>query len=212
MTKQVARFVIAGLACLVAAVSASGAEAADAGTTPRSGPERFALWEGDRVPTAAQTPLLEDVRFSVVKPREPEKDGYDWLHGAAIIRHKGGLYTCWGNNPGKENTVTEINRGRRSTDDAKTWGPVEMIGPGVEENGVRTKAHSHGVFLSHKGTLWAFLARFGKGGVLGSKRSWFKGLCMEAFTLNEKTNRWESKGVTVHGFSGLSGASQDELP
>ena len=155
--------------------------------------ERYPLWEGGDVPTAAETPLLENVRFTVVKNREPDQDGYDWLHGAAIIRHKDTWFVCWGNNRGRENTVTEVNRGRRSTDDCLTWSEVEMIGPGVGPPDARTEAHSHGVFLSREGVLWAFLARFGQG------EGRFAGLSMEAFTLDEKADRWESRGIVAKG-------------
>jgi len=155
--------------------------------------ERFPLWEGD-VPTEDQVPLLGGIRFSVVKKREPQVDGCDWLHGAALIRHKGTLFTCWGANKGKENTVTEVNLGRRSADDGRTWGPLETIGPGIRDAERQpVEAHSHGVFLEHGGKLWVFLARFG----IGEGR--FAGLGMEAFSLDEATNAWESRGVVAKG-------------
>ncbi len=156
-------------------------------------PQRFELWSGGPLPKASEIPLLKGVRFSVIKQREPEKDGYDWLHGVSIVRHKGTLFTCWGNNPGRENTVGEIVRGRRSSDDTQTWGPVEMLGPGVKENGKMVEAHSHGVFLKQNNRLWAFLARFGRG------KGHFAGLAMEAFLLDEENDCWQSQGVVAQG-------------
>jgi len=165
----------------------------DKHAVPNDAAERFALWEGDRVPSAAEAPLLEGVEFVVLEKRQKEVDGWDWLHGAAIIRHKGTLFACWGRNKGRENTVSEVNHCKRSTDGGRTWSAREVIGPGVTEGGKRVEAHSHGVFLSHEGTLWAFLARFGRG------TGRFKGLCMEAFVLDEQANKWESKGIVGRG-------------
>lgn len=163
-------------------------------TIPEEAVPRFELWApGVPVPLAAETPLLEGVEFVVVEKRQPEVDGWDWLHGAALIRHRGALFTSWGRNKGKENTVSEVNHGRRSQDGGRTWTEVEVIGPGVIEHGEAVEAHSHGVFLSHDGELWALLARFGRG------EGRFRGLCMDAFVLDEATDRWQSRGVVGQG-------------
>lgn len=142
------------------------------------------LWDSSKaLPKAADAPLLGGVRFHIIKKREPEVDGYDWLHGVAIVRHKGVLYASWGHNKGLENTMGEVVQGRRSTDDGRTWSPVEMI-----EAGTARLAASHGAFLSHQGTLWAFLCRFsGK----------YEGVATEAYVLDERKNRWLSRGIVA---------------
>ena len=155
-------------------------------------PVRFQLWEG-KAPAAIDIPKLEGVRFETVKAHEPEVDGYEFLHGVDLSRYRGALFACWGANKGKENTITEVLLGRRSMDDGKTWGSVEMIGPGGGPEDARTEANSHGVFLEYDGRLWAFAARFGRG------KGRFKGLGMEAFVLNEDTDAWESQGVVAKG-------------
>ena len=142
------------------------------------------LWDpSEALPRASEAPLLGGVLFHIIKKREPEVDGYDWLHGVAIVRHKGVLYASWGHNKGLENTMGEVVQGRRSTDDGRTWSPVEMIeadNPGL--------AASHGAFLSHKGTLWAFLCRFsGK----------YQGVSTEAYVLDQRRNRWISRGIVA---------------
>ncbi|MDZ4801923.1 MAG: exo-alpha-sialidase [Bryobacteraceae bacterium] len=146
--------------------------------------EPFVLWDSSKaLPKAAEAPLLSDVQFHVIKKREPEVDGYDWLHGVAIVRHKGVLYASWGHNRGLENTMGEVVQGSRSRDGGRTWSAVEMIAPGNAKS-----AASHGVFLSHKGTLWAFLCRFtGK----------YEGVSTEAYVLDERRDRWVSRGIVA---------------
>ncbi|MHC4400263.1 MAG: exo-alpha-sialidase [Planctomycetota bacterium] len=181
----------------VALVASAGAAAG--GDNPTK-PEPYVLWDpAIRPPAAAEIPLLENVRFSTVKRREPEKDGYDWLHGAAIVRHKGTLFACWGHNKGLENTPTEVNQGRRSDDDGRTWSPVEMIASGAGED-----ARSHGVFLSHQNTLWVFLARFGNDDE-GRKYARLK---TEAFVLDEETDRWQCLGPVADAFWPLDEPTQ----
>lgn len=149
------------------------------------------LWDPEvPIPNVAEIPRVEGVRFEIIKKREPEVDGYRWLHGVAIYRYKGTFFTSWGANVGLENTPGEVVLGRRSSDDCHTWSDVEPIGPTVEGEG-----RSHGVFLAHGGRLWAFHSRFGKG-----QGRMFPGLGMEAFTLNELTDAWETQGVVAQGF------------
>src|SRR5439155_18562188 len=124
-----------------------------------------------------ETPILKNVEFTVLKKREPEKDGYDWLHGVAIVHHKGVLYTSWGHNRGEENTTTEVNQGKRSTDNGRTWSAVEMIAPNTDTDG-----RSHGVFLSTGEQLWLFLGRFGT----DAQGRQYARLTTEAFVLDEK--------------------------
>ncbi len=154
----------------------------------------FPLWEpATLVPAASETPLLQGVRFSVIKKREPEVDGYNWLHGLALAWHNDMLFSFWGHNKSDENTPTEVAQGRHSLDGGVTWSPVWMLAPNVG-----SEARSHGVFLSHKGILWAFLARFGAA---------YADLKTEAFRLikaplsqEDSDITWESTGVVADGF------------
>jgi hypothetical protein len=151
--------------------------------------EPYALWDPSHpVPTAAETPVLEDLRFSVIKKREPDVDGYNWLHGVAVVWHNDTLFTFWGHNKGDENTPTEVAQERRSTDLGLTWGPVRMLA-----SHTATEARSHGVFLSHAGTLWAFLGRFG---------AKYANTRCEGFRLKEDADPqvWESVGIVTDHF------------
>jgi hypothetical protein len=119
----------------------------------------------------------------MIKRREPEKDGYNWLHGVAIVRHKSVIYTCWGHNKGSENTLTEVVQGSRSYDNGRTWSAVEMIAPGDDKT-----AESHGVFLSFKGSLWLFVSNF---------TGWRQGTKTKAYVLDERASQWVSKGIVA---------------
>lgn len=149
----------------------------------------FPLWDPSHpAPSASEALLLKDIRFSVIKKREMEVDGYNWLHGLALVWHKNMLFSFWGHNKKDENTPTEVAQGRHSLDGGVTWSPVWMLTDHTE-----TEGRSHGVFLSHDGKLWAFLGRFGAG---------YADLRTEAFLLvkeptsqEDVTLAWESKGT-----------------
>ena len=142
------------------------------------------LWD-ERAPLlkAAELPVLQGARFSVIKPYEFNKDGYRFLHGVALCFHKGRLYASFGHNQGGENTDTEEARFCVSDDDGKTWGEVRTMDAGDGPVGV-----SHGAFLSHKGTLWAFH---------GAYTGTMKGVHTRAYVLDETTQQWQSKGTVI---------------
>jgi len=144
------------------------------------------LWD-ERVPLlkSAELPLLQVARFSVIKPYEFKKDGYRFLHGVALCFHNGRLYASFGHNKGGENTDTEEARFCMSDDDGKTWGEVRTMDAGEGPVGV-----SHGAFLSHKGTLWAFH---------GAYTGTMQGIHTRAYVLDEATQQWHSKGTVIEG-------------
>lgn len=148
-------------------------------------PESVAIWKGSAIPKAAELPALQNVRFSVIKPYEFKKDGYRFLLGVALCFHKGHLYASFGHNKGGENTDTEEARYRVSEDEGRTWSAVKTIASG--EPGL---AVSHGVFLSHQGSLWAFH---------GSYRGTMQGVHTRAYRLNETTGEFEKLGVVIEG-------------
>ena len=163
--------------------------AAPKGKVPPTATEWFVLWDPKvPMPMSGQCAPLEGVRFHVVKKREPKVDGYNWLHGAAVCWHKGKLYASFGHNKGSENTAGEQARGRVSADGGRTWSDVFTIDAGAEKD----LAVSHGVFRSHKGTLWAFCGSF-----YGRMRK----VHMRAYVLDETSGMWVAKGpVARDGF------------
>ena len=148
----------------------------------------YALWTGPPIPEVHDIPYLDVVTH--VRVHGAVEGEYQFLHGASIVEHKGVLFASWANSPIDENSADEVVRGRRSTDGGLTWSGVEVIAPGFQGTADR---HSHAPFLSHRGRLWSFAARWG----VGPGRP-FAGLKAEAFVLNEQTGKWESRGIVGH--------------
>ncbi len=147
----------------------------------------FALWEGEPIPDPSAIPFVEGARHSTL--HQAKADGYKFLHGAAIIEHQGTLFANWANSLVDENSPTETLQGRRSRDGGKTWSGLEVIAPGFEDK----ERHSHGVLMKHRGQLWTFAARFGKG-IKGRR---FDGLHAEAFQLQPNDRTWRSMGPVM---------------
>lgn len=148
-----------------------------------------ALWDPHRpMPRCDDIPVLEDVEFRVIKPYAFETDGYRFLHGVALAWHNGKLYASFGHNRHPENLAGEEARGRASDDGGVTWGDIFTIESGDIDGPTGV---SHGVFLSHGGTLWAFHGAFGKS--IGDNCH------TRAYVLDEDNGRWQAKGKVVGG-------------
>lgn len=144
------------------------------------------LWDGSRIlPKAADLPVLEEVRFSVIKPYDFLKDGYRFLHGVGLCFHGDKLYASFGHNRGGENTDTEEARFTVSTDLGLTWSEVKTIDAGEGPVGI-----SHGSFLSHEGRLWAFM---------GAYTGTMQGIHTRAYLLDEASGDWQAKGTVIEG-------------
>ncbi|QEG00452.1 hypothetical protein Mal15_45220 [Stieleria maiorica] len=148
-------------------------------------PPLFELWdESSRLAKAAELPEVADVEFHVIKKWDQPGDGYKFLHGVSLAWHRGRLFASIGHNQGDENTVTEEAQYRVSDDAGKTWGSLMSIDAGEEPN----LAVSHGVFLSHDQTLWAFHgAYYGR----------MERIHTRAYRLDEATGDWEPLGVVL---------------
>lgn len=150
--------------------------------------EPAVLWDpAVPLPTRAEAPVLEDVEFHVIKKQRPDTDGCNWTLGVGLAWHKDKLYASYGFNTGGENTASEEAHVRVSEDGGRTWGTPVVIDAGEGNLGV-----SHGVFLSHGGTLWAFMGGF---------YDKFRKTHTRAYVLDEATGAWETRGVVVdNGF------------
>ena len=146
------------------------------------------MWKGRPIPQDLEKiPFAAGMRHQTIHRATAE--GYKFLHGAAIVHHRGVLYANWANSPVHENGPHETLQGRRSSDGGKTWSSVEMIAPGFAGD----ERHSHGVLFVHQNELWTICARFG----VGTPAKRFPGLTAEAFVLDEEDNRWQSRGVVM---------------
>lgn len=163
----------------------AGAAAAEAHAVPKALNPPIQLWDGPALPKTAEAEVLKGVQFHVIKKWEPKVDGYRWLHGVGLAWHKGKLYASYGHNVGKENTLTEEGRYSVSDDGGASWSKPKTIDVGKDADDL---AISHGVFLSHKSTLWSFLGAFH-----GTR----KRVHTRAYTLDESTGTWTPAGVVI---------------
>ena len=137
----------------------------------------YPLWTGDPIPAdPAKIPFAKNIEHRIIHAPGEKDDKF--LHGAALIHHDGVFYANWANSPTNENGPHERLRGRRSTDEGKTWSPIETVGPGFQGE----DRHSHGVLFVHQNEVWTICARFG----VGDKGKKFNGLKAEAFVLDKK--------------------------
>ncbi|WP_395752668.1 LamG-like jellyroll fold domain-containing protein [Prosthecobacter sp.] len=151
---------------------------------PKSFTADFPLWDAtQKLPASADLPLLQGTDFHVIKKQAPDADGARWTLGVGLAWHKGKLYASYGFNKGSENTPTEEAHVRVSEDAGHTWGPPVVMDSGEGSLGV-----SHGVFLSHKDKLWAFMGAF---------YDRFQRTHTCAYTLNETTGAWEPHGMII---------------
>ena len=151
-------------------------------------PLPYELWAGEAIPdNLDEIPYPKGMKNSVIHC--PEIQQYKFLHGAAIVEHKGVMYAIWANSPANKNGPDETLRGKRSTDGGAIRGAIEVIGPRFEGEG----RHSHGVLFVHKGAVWTICARFG----IGQPGRRFRGLKSEAFVLDPSTGQWKSKGIVM---------------
>jgi len=151
-------------------------------------PQPFTLWTGPPIPSnVEQIPFAAGVEHRTI--HRPSQDGFKFLHGAALVEHKGVMYANWANSPVDENGPHETLQGKRSRDGGVTWSALEVVGPGFAGK----ERHSHGVLFVHEGELWTICARFG----VGTPGLRFPGLQAEAFVLDEQTDRWKSRGIVM---------------
>jgi hypothetical protein len=132
-------------------------------------------------------PKVEDLNrvagstFRIIKRYEPAVDGYRFLHGVAIVFHRGRLFASFGHNKGAENTGSEEARYQVSDDHGKTWSDVRTIDSGHSELAV-----SHGVFLSQDDRLWAFQGAF---------RNFREDVHTRAYLFDDETQTWHFQAV-----------------
>lgn len=147
------------------------------------------LWDvAHPLPKAAELPRVAAAEFYVIKNQQPDTDQCKFTLGVGLAWHKGNLYASYGYNKGHENTPTEEAHVKVSDDGGKTWRPTVVMDAGEGDIAV-----SHGVFLSHGGSLWAFMGAF------YAHEKLYHRVHARAYKLNETTGAWEPRGAIVDG-------------
>jgi len=148
----------------------------------------FALWDED-VPFPTRESLAYPDGATDVMVHRAGADGYNFLHDSAIVQHQGSLFAAWYNCPQGEMVGESLIRGRRSQDGGRTWSDVETIASDVNKQGIM---YVPVAFLSHGGTLYAFITNMKGGPDLVHH--------CEVFVLDEKVNTWISRGFIAGPF------------
>ena len=144
------------------------------------------LWTGSPIPRPAEIPFVDGLEHRII--HRAREDGFNFLHGSALVEHEGVFYANWANSPVDENSAEETMQGRRSTDGGKTWGDLKMIGSGFDG----PNRHSHGVLFVHDKRVCTIAARYG----IGEHGTRYDGLSGELFVLGDGGD-WESRGIAM---------------
>ena len=149
---------------------------------------RFALWDED-VPFPGREELRYPDGAKDVMVHRAGADGYNFLHDSAIVEHNGMLLAAWYNCPQGEMAGQSLIRGRRSHDGGRAWSQVEVIASDRKQQGI---LYVPVAFLSHRGTLYAFVTNMKSGPDLVHD--------CEAFVFDEPSNSWTSRGFIAGPF------------
>ncbi len=156
---------------------------------PKAAQAAIPLWdEAGPLPRSAELEQVRGVQFHVIKRERPDVDDCMFTLGVGLAWHRGLLFASYAFNKGPENTATEEAHVRVSRDGGKTWGPAEVMDAGEADLAV-----SHGVFLSHRGTLWAFMGAF------HAHEKLYHRVHARAYVLDEGSKKWASRGVIADG-------------
>ena len=146
----------------------------------------YNVWENEMdLPDVSKLRKVNAERITI-KPFEPEKDGYVFLHGVALVKFKGRMYCAWAHNKVRENSDDEEVNYAVSDDDGKTWSKC-ISGNMNLENGT---AVSHGVFLVFDEKLYFFAPQFK--GQLGAEM-----MKMSIYVLDEESEKFRYIGVAM---------------
>lgn len=146
------------------------------------------LWDKNAdMPLAADIKALKS-KIVTIKPFEPERDGYVFLHGVALAAFKNKLYCSWAHNKVRENSDDEEVNFAVSDDGGNTWSGLIK---GDFKSDPSLGAVSHGAFLVHDNALYFFAPRFL--GQLGAKM-----MQTHAYVLDEAMGNFRHLGVVLN--------------
>jgi hypothetical protein len=156
----------------------------------------YHLWSG-KGPFPQQDEMNYINNIEYIDIHTAIRDEYQFLLGAAIIKHKDVFYASWGNSFRMENDDNTILAQKCSFDGGKTWSDYRKISKTDKGYG-----RSHGVYFEYQDHLYAFCpkARY-------DKIDAYPDLKMEAYKLDE-TGEWECLGIVLNDDTK---ANKDEL-
>lgn len=144
----------------------------------------YELWNSENTfPSLKEMRTIEGLEHIIV--HEAHKDGSRFLLGAAIIKHSGTLYCSFVNSLEEENDSFSMLAQKKSYDGGKSWTDYRSVS---KNEAVFSK--SHGVYLEHEGSLYAFCPR------AKFTPTAYPELTMEAYRENE-IGEWDYLGIVL---------------
>lgn len=95
----------------------------------------YPVWD-ESVPFPAREALSSPEGMTRQVIHRAGSDEFNFLHDVAITEFQGTLFAAWYNCPNGEMEGASVIRGRRSTDQSKTWSDVEVIAADRANQGV----------------------------------------------------------------------------
>jgi hypothetical protein len=146
----------------------------------------YALWDARTpVPPVEELARPRGATDVMVHQADP---AFGFLHDNAVAWHGDTLFAAWYNCPAWEMAESSCIRGRRSRDGGRSWSDIEIV---AADEGGRGVLYVPVVFLSHEGTLFAFVSN-----MEGADRV----TRCEAFALGRVSGRWVSRGFIAGPF------------
>jgi hypothetical protein len=146
------------------------------------------LWSPD-VPFPASVEAIEPVPYARYSTVYRATDETRFLHQSGIGFHNGTLFVGWVHGARDEAAPDQVINGRRSFDGGRTWTPLEVIAPYLDDK----ERWEYCSFISHAGKMWAVTTR--------THDAWhFREPKMELFYFDEAAERWVRHGVVLDNF------------
>lgn len=194
------------------------AQDASVGGTPLAS---YPIWdESVPFPTREALTLPEGMTRQVI--HRAGSDEFNFLHDVAITEFQGTLFAAWYNCPDGEMEGASVIRGRRSTDQGRTWSEVEVVAADTAKKGVMYVPIAFGQV---GGQLYGFIANmigpdlvtrcevFAYPGATAPGGSWIsKGFIADSFLPNSAAQRLPGGNYLIAGRVADEPGTKPETP
>jgi hypothetical protein len=181
----------------------------------------YTIWD-ESVPFPARESLTAPAGMTRQVVHRAGRDEFNFLHDVAITEFQGTLFAAWYNCPNGEMEGASVIRGRRSTDQGKTWSDVEVIAADTANKGVMYVPIAFGQV---GGQLYGFISNmigpdlvtrcevFAYPGAAAPGQPWVsKGFIAESFLPNSAAQRLPGGNYLIAGRVADAPGTKPETP